>query len=396
MDAMTVERWGWYSIGLNLLLAAVNLTIAVASGSRAVGAETVHNLVDLLIAVAVLIGLVLSPRKTRAFPYGLYKLENVITVALAGMIFLTAYEIARGAVTAPPDQTTTAPWMFIGVIAGAIMTVVFSHFQLQAGRLSNSPALIASAKEFRVHAFTSGAVLAALLAQWISLPLDRIAALVIVVVIGKTGWDLLVDGIRVLLDGSLDSDTLMQIWETISVEESVTEVLWVTGRNAGRYRFVEAGVALRLSSLKEAEAARQRIENRIRQTIPFVERVLIHIQEKEVSSLRCAVPLANRGGALSTHLGAAPYFALLSVDLGQGAIEEQQVLANPHQAEEQARGLRVAEWIVTLKVDVVFVRESLNGKGPAYVFGEAGVEIRTTEVTTLAEVMEELVARGQT
>jgi hypothetical protein len=50
----------------------------------------VHNVVDLLTAIGVLMGLKLSTRKSETFPYGLYKLENVIAVVLAGMIFFTA------------------------------------------------------------------------------------------------------------------------------------------------------------------------------------------------------------------------------------------------------------------------------------------------------------------
>ncbi len=49
---MEVERWGWYSIGINLLLSALNLAIAAASGSLAVAAEVVHNVVDLVASVA--------------------------------------------------------------------------------------------------------------------------------------------------------------------------------------------------------------------------------------------------------------------------------------------------------------------------------------------------------
>ena len=95
---MNIERWGWYSIGINVVLAAINLIIAAASGSLAVEAEMVHNIVDLLTAIGVLVGLKLSTRKSKVFPYGLYKLENVVAVVLAGMIFFTAYEIAHDAI----------------------------------------------------------------------------------------------------------------------------------------------------------------------------------------------------------------------------------------------------------------------------------------------------------
>ena len=41
------------------------------------------------------------------------------------------------------------------------------------------------------------------------------------------------------------------------------------------------------------------------------------------------------------------------------------------------------------KVDIVLLRESLHGKGPVYVFGDAGVEMWETEATTLSEVIVE-------
>ena len=387
---MNIERWGWYSIAINVVLGLINLVIARASGSLAVEAEMVHNLVDLLTAVAVLIGLRLSTRKSRDFPYGLYKLENVVAVGLAVMIFFTAYEIARDAFFEPTRLATVDPWMLAGVMVATAIPLAFSHFELRAGRAANSPSLIADAKEYRAHVFTTGVVFAALLAQRFNLPLDRIAALVIVVAIAKTGWELLSDGMRVLLDASLDADTILEIREIIAAEPTVAELKWATGRNAGRFRFVEAEVALRVRELEKAEATTRRIEERIREAVPYIDRVLIHAEPMERTHLRYAIPLSDTAGALSEHFGEAPYFALVTVRLADGAIEEQQVVTNPHQAVERAKGIQVAEWLVGQKADVVLLKESLRGKGPLYVFGDAGVEMRETEATTLEEALAEM------
>jgi predicted Fe-Mo cluster-binding NifX family protein len=43
---MALERWGWASIGVNLLLTTINLVIAAASGSLAVAAEMIHVISD--------------------------------------------------------------------------------------------------------------------------------------------------------------------------------------------------------------------------------------------------------------------------------------------------------------------------------------------------------------
>ena len=384
-----VERWGWYSIGINVALALINWVVALASGSLAVRAEMVHNIVDLLTAIGVLVGLKLATRKSKAFPYGLYKVENVVSVVLGGMTFLTAYEIARDALFADAVRATVDPWMLAGVVVATAIPLVFSHFELRAGQAANSPALIADAREYRTHVFTTGVVLAALVGQWFDVPLDRVAALVIVVAIGKTGWELLADGMRVLLDASLDAETMHKIRQTIAAEPTVAEVLQVTGRNAGRFRFVEAEVALRVRELEKAEAATQRIEAQVRQACPYVDRVLIHAEPVQRTHRRYALPLADPNGALSEHFGEAPYFALLQVRLADGAVEEQRILANPFLEEDKAKGIQVAEWLVEQKADTVLLKEDLRGKGPVYVFGDAGIELERTDAGILTEAIAE-------
>jgi hypothetical protein len=55
----------------------------------------------------------------------------------------------------------------------------------------------------------------------------------------------------------------------------------------------------------------------------------------------------------------------------------------PHTKIEKAKGIRVGEWLVSLKTDVVLLREDLLGKRPVYVFSDAGVEMRMTAAKTL-------------
>jgi predicted Fe-Mo cluster-binding NifX family protein len=199
---------------------------------------------------------------------------------------------------------------------------------------------------------------------------------------------------RVLLDASLGPETLLEIREIILDEPTVADLKWVTGRNAGRFRFVEAELMLRVRDLKKAEAITRRIEEKIDQAVPFVERVLIHAEPMERTHLRYAAPIAEAGGALSKHFGEAPVFAVVAVRLEDEVTTERRTLANPYLEEERAKGIRVAEWLVEQKVDVVFLKESLRGKGPVYVLGDAGVEMRETEAATLEEALAEAGREG--
>ena len=63
--------------------------------------------------------------------------------------------------------------------------------------------------------------------------MDRIAATVIAIFVVKAGWDILVSGMRVLLDASVDAQTLEKIRTTIEAEPTVNAVKAVTARNSG-------------------------------------------------------------------------------------------------------------------------------------------------------------------
>lgn len=169
-----VERWGLYSVFISCLLVAANIGVALVSRSLAVQAETVHNVVDLIASFSVLFGLKLSKRKTPAFPYGLYKIENVIAVGVGFLTFLSAWEIGRSALLAGTSSRAVDMWMVITIAVTAVVPFIYSHFELSAGRRANSPALVAGAREYRLHVLTASAVLAALLAHNLNLPLDRL------------------------------------------------------------------------------------------------------------------------------------------------------------------------------------------------------------------------------
>jgi cation diffusion facilitator family transporter len=371
-----------------VVLSLLNLGIAVASGSLAVAAEMLHNLVDLMSSVAVLVGLKISQRRSKSFPYGLYKVENMIAVGMAGLIFFTGFEIVREAFSASQRQTTVNPWMLAGVILSAVIPLSFSHFELRAGKVANSPSLIAEAQEYRTHILSSGVVLISLIGHFFGLSLDRPAALIVVLFIVRTGWELLKDGMRVLLDASLDAETLAQVRQIIEDDPATAQIKTLTGRNSGRYRFLEAEVMLRGDDLKKAHAVSQRIEQAIRAKVPHVERVLIHYEPMVSNHRRDAFPLDNPDGKLSEHFGEAPYFALVTIRLSNGEVEKQVVLQNPHRELEKAKGIRVAEWLVSQKLDRVVLKEDLQGKGPEYVFANAGVEMVPTDAETLNQALE--------
>ncbi len=248
-------------------------------------------LVDLVSAVAVMVGVKLSRRKSKNFPYGLYKVENMVAVAIALLIFFTGYEIVSNALISPDREVTTNAVLLGGVLMSIALALGFSRYELRVGRETNSPSLIADAQEYRTHIFSSGIVFLALVDQRVGVPLDRWAALLVAVFIAKTGWDLLREGMRVLLEASLDSKILGKVRRILEQEPLLVYVRSVTGRNAGRYRFIETDIALRTQDLEQAHKANERLEAAIREQVAHVDRVLIHYEPTHRTRMRYGVRL---------------------------------------------------------------------------------------------------------
>ena len=87
-----------YSCLVNLALMAVKYYLGEASGSLALKADAVHSLADVISSLTVFLGIVIAGRKTRTFPEGLYKVENLVALLSSFFIFYAAYHIGFEAV----------------------------------------------------------------------------------------------------------------------------------------------------------------------------------------------------------------------------------------------------------------------------------------------------------
>ena len=381
-------RVALYSLLFNLALVAAKLILSALSGSLALRADAIHSTVDVMASLALILGVKISERKSESFPLGLYKVENLASIAISFLLFLTAYEIVLEAVRGEAMPINYQGWVLYAVAAIIPLPYLFGSFQIKVGERTGSPSLIADGVQHKADVLTSSLVFLALIAQTVSFPLDRIAAVIIALAIIKEGWGILVAGMRVLLDASVDVPTLERIRALILEAPEVVSIRELVARNSGRYLFVQADLTLRVADLKRAHLASERIESRIRKEIPQVDRVQIHYEPIVESRRRYAAPLADMRGTLSRHFGESPYFALVEMDFKEMKLLRQEIVANPHKDLSKGKGLKVAQFLLGFKPDVVFSRESLEGKGPGYAFAEAGVET----VQTDAETLEELVA----
>ncbi|MBW2590744.1 MAG: cation diffusion facilitator family transporter [Deltaproteobacteria bacterium] len=383
------EKVALLAIGINLFLFGIKYTFSTLSGSIALKADAFHSIADVVASSTVFGGLIIAKRKTKSFPYGLYKVENLVSVMVALAIFYAGYEIVMEATKGVAVKLQNI-WLTIASVLFIIaITYGYSRYATKVGKKINSPSLIADAKHIGVDMFSSTMVLVVLLSSFAGVNLDRISAFIIVVIIVWSGGKILIDGIRVLLDASLDYKTLSLAEKLILAEPQVMEIQHLMGRNSGRYKFIEADISLKTHDLNRAHFITNRIETNIKSQIKNVDRVLIHYEPSKKENFIYAVPLEYADQQrISRHFGEAPYFGLITVRIKDKKAIKQKVVANPFTQADHGKGILAAELLNKHLVDVVITKESFEGKGPYYVFSNAAVDNLITDQGTVEKALE--------
>jgi cation diffusion facilitator family transporter len=383
------EKTAWLSILTNVLLVGIKTFVAFISGSLAVMADVIHSLSDVVSSTIILLGIKISERPARGFPYGLYKVENLVAMVTSVLILFAGYEIIKTVIWAPPRPRPQQISLSItGILSTILITWLFSRYEFKKGRETQSPSLITDARHIWTDMLSSIVILVAFAGSAIGLAIDKYAAVIVVFFIARSALVILIDSVRVLLDASLDYSSLCRIGEIVLADPRVKEINNIWARNAGRYKFVELDLTLRVKELEKGHQLTEEIENRVKMEIAQVDRVLIHFQSMNQDIRTFGLPLSEDKLTISEHFGEAPFFRLLSVHQGEGNIANEVLLKNPYLNEEKAKGIKVANWLLENGLDVLISRQSQAGKGPGFVLGNGGAEILLTREVDAEKALE--------
>ena len=400
-ETKQIHRIAAYAFFLNLVLAIMKALLAFSSGSLAITASAIDSGTDAVASLVIYGGVKLSTKKTRSFPMGLYKLENVASVVMALFIFIAGYEIIREILSPVGSLPRISLSYIILLFAGTVATLLFGQYAISTGRRTESPTLIAEGRHRQVDVLSSIVVLISVSLSYFGLQLkilgvttDQIGAALILIFIARAGWELLSGGMRVLLDASIDLSTLDSIREIIKSEPLVSKIKSLMGRNAGRFRFIEATITLKTENLETAQRISEDIETKIRNQVTHIEKVIIHCGPIERTHDRVALPLEDGKNRISMHFGEAPYFGIVHIRRKDKEIEKQEIVENPHRSVETAKGIRVAEWLVEQGVEHVGMKEDVSRKGPGYVLSNGGVKIHIISAEQIDQAIGEIVAEG--
>lgn len=155
---------GIVGIVCNLLLFGFKMAVGVIAGAVSITADAMNNLSDATSSVVTLLGFKLAEKPADAdHPYGHARYEYLSGLAVAGLIVVIGFELAKTSVEKiihPTSVALTAPaYVVLGV--SVLVKLWMGAFNRKLGTSVQSTALLATAADSRNDAVSTAAVLVA-------------------------------------------------------------------------------------------------------------------------------------------------------------------------------------------------------------------------------------------
>lgn len=374
------QRIAFIATFVTLLLAVMKATVGYLFDSKVLVADAFHSGADLLAIFASGFGLWLaSKKKTKKFPYGLYKAETIVTFVIGALIVWAGVEIFRNGYHKFFYVASVQKFPFLPVGA-SIISIIAAYFIAKkekiAGETIGSQSLLANANESFLDILTSTVVLAGILLAYAKIPYVEGSIIILIsLLILKLGLENVWKSLLVLLDANLDPELQSKI------EEKINEIYGVKGgcevkiRQSGPFKMVECKIETSpMLPLYRAHELANKVEDFIIKHYKHIESVFIHVEPSTKKTVSAIIPVKNMNGLDSKvhgHFGRAPYYVILKLSGDKAEIED--FYYNEFLNEKKHIGIKVIKAVINYKLDLLFT--SRIGELSFYMLKENFVDI---------------------
>jgi len=251
------------------VLVLVKLVIGVASGSVAVLASAIDSLLDTLVSIFNFFAIKKAEEHPdEAYQYGKGKIQaiaaviegTVITMSGLYIIYVALEKLNKGSVT-----TLLTPSIF-AMLFSIIVTYFLVKYLLKVAEKTDNLVIKADALHYQTDLWSNAAVLIALGLVYMTGidAIDAIFGLGIGIYIIYSAYEIIIEGIEILLDRALEGNMVADIGEIISQHSEVTSYHWLRTRTDGSTNYVEFHMVLRPNMLLlEAHRIADEVEDKI-------------------------------------------------------------------------------------------------------------------------------------
>ncbi len=278
-------------MAVNAVLATIKLVTGIVGHSYALVADAVESFADIASSTIVWGSLIVSAKPPDAkHPYGHGKAESLAALAVGFMLSGAAFGIAVQAIDGIRNpHEAPAGFTLIVLIAVVIAKETMCRVSARVAKQSGSLVVAADAWHHRADAITS---MVATVGISISLfagrgyeSADDWAALVASVIIMVNGIHFVRRAMGELMDEQPAADLLAHIESVASSVEGVRRIEKIMARKTGTKYLVDAHVEVDGDlPVRQAHSIAHRVKDRLREQIPSIVDVLVHIEPVRASA----------------------------------------------------------------------------------------------------------------
>jgi cation diffusion facilitator family transporter len=265
----------------NIVVVVIKFTVGLDTNSLAVFGDALQSSVDAASNIfGIFVVRVAAKAPDEDHPYGHAKFETLGALLIALLLALSIFELVRGAVARLMSGASP-----LNVSSGALAFLVFTlvvnigvvWFETRAGRRLRSDLLLADALHTRTDVFITLGVLGGLVLARAGLAwADPALALIVAVLVGRAGYQILRRAIPSLVDErAFDQTTIQREAEGV---DGVVSAYAIRSRHAGDRRFAELTIAVDGGAdVASAHRIADKVEDRLRDSLQL-DQVTVHVE----------------------------------------------------------------------------------------------------------------------
>lgn len=272
------------SMIVNFCLSLLKIISGILGNCNSLIADGIHSVSDLSTDIIALVGnkLSLKPADNR-HPFGHGKIEYLTSLIISIVILFLGFSIIYNTI----NKQTIIPeiWVLIVSFITIISKYFLSSFIIKEGKSINSTILIASGYESRSDAIGSIGVFLSVIAMHLSNYInifkyaDKIATIIISILIIKTGFNILKENIGLLLGEQLIDENYLKEIKNIIYKNDGLEIKNIHILRNGPYNHLVATITMNnYISLEEAHNKIDLIESKLKEYDEKIKYVTIHIE----------------------------------------------------------------------------------------------------------------------
>lgn len=280
-----ILRASYVSVIGNGVLSAAKIIVGAISGSFAVISDGIDSASDVAMSVVMIVTAKIMGRKpNRKYVYGYAKAELIATKILSMLIFFAGAEMFVSAIRnlfSEQERIMPGKIAIYVTVASILCKLLLSLYQTATGRKTGSSMLIANGINMRNDVVISLSVLVGLFFSFVlELPiLDSVTALLVSCFIVWSAVRIFMDSNTELMDGVKDVTVYQKIFDAIEKVEGIKNTHRVRSRSIGNKYMITLDVeADGNMTLNQAHALTIEVEQRIRESIPEVYDIVVHIE----------------------------------------------------------------------------------------------------------------------